>query len=512
MTRLPRSRGISTSISVLILLVVVLSIGIPFLFYLEYSSQYSQVSSAISNNYVTLKGDQYKNVLDGKPAILYSNASLVFQFVNGTFSSQTSFTIKKVLQFTSSGFWQEIPSACVSFENGTKEYINLEGLTVNTGTQIQFKDLSGPVAIVTTLGNVFYLTPESSIGPYVSVGKGGFTIISQAVSKQGLVGIQTTVVSNIKGAYADYKTPVTFANLTGSFVVNEPEQYVYFTNASGIYTAEFHNWYVIGNALVTALNSTAVRVTLEGSSAVLVSNYTVLTSKVTVDIVNKYYSETGSVYIDVDGHEYEVGSSLPVQVRAGYVNITAITTSTCLKQDNGEEKSYFNFSNFTYNGVTYKGTEALILIPPTSSSSTVYLNYYNGVNCFQVTIVQKVYNNGYPNNVSGIEPQPSEYPEEAYFNGTGYSLNSIPNTFWLKQGNYSIIGTGNVERGNSLDYYIVCYNDHTYQYFSEINWMCYYVQTSSGEKVANGYYYVDSPVTLYFYYYFGVGYNPIIGV
>jgi len=503
-------RGLSTSVSLIILLIVVMAILIPFVFYLEYSSSYSQVNSAISNNYVTLKTNQYKNVVDGKPSILYSNSSLVFQFINGTFSSPTSFTIKKVLFFNpSTGYWKEVEKACVSFQNGTKEDIDLEGLTVNAGVQIQFSKnlVTDPIAIVTTLGNIFYLTPDSSIGPYSSIGKGGFTIVSQAVSKQGLTGISTEVVSNIKGAYATYKTPVSFSNQTGSFYVNEPEEYVYFTNASGIYTAQFYNWYVIGNALLTKINSTEVKVTLEGSQAVLVSNYSVVTAKVTLNIVNNYYSDTGSVKVKLDGATEQVGSSSSFQVTAGYVNLTAITTTVCDLKDNGQERSYFNFSNFTYDGVIYKGTEALLLIPPTISSATVYLNYFNGVNCFNITIEMEEYNgDGYPNNVTHIIPKGAPCPETAYFNGTGEDLKlDSPVSFWIKQGNYSIGGTGTIESNG----YCVYYTDSSPQCFPIIDWGPYVINTSTGQQITNGYYYIESPVTIYFYYAFDEGFNPL---
>ncbi len=508
------SSGVSTSISVLILLIVVMSIAIPFIFYLQYSSSLSQVSSDISNNYVTLHNDQYNGVVKGKPSIFYVNSSsgssVNFQFVNGTFVPQTNFVISKVLVFSQSGVWNEIPTAEVVYPNGTKVTENLEGLAVNTGMSIQFnQDFSTPVAIVTTLGNVFFLSPGSSIGPYVSIGKGGFIILSQAQTKQGLTGLSTEVVTNVTRSFEEYKTPVTFSNVTGTYLVNEPEQYVYFTNSSGIYTAQFQNWYVIGNALTKEVNSTAIRVTLEGTSVVLVANYSVITSTVELTLVNSKYSTTGKdISVCVDGVKYQVPSSYTVKVRAGYVNLTDLTTSYCVMEDNGQERSYFNFSSYSYNGAIYTTPSSLVFIPPTVSSAEVDVNYYNGVNCFEVSVEEREYNgNGYPNGVAYINPTPSPQGETVYFNGTGENLGFYVNSFWIKQGNYSLSPTGTFF---GVPFTVHFNNGSTKTFYAGITWGSYVIDTSTGQKITNGYYYVNSPVTIYFYYAYIVGFNSLV--
>jgi archaeal flagellin N-terminal-like domain len=66
-----RKRGLSSAIAILILIVIIVSLVVPFLFYLQYMRQNTQITGAIINNYLTLKQLQYKSVISGHPAIYY---------------------------------------------------------------------------------------------------------------------------------------------------------------------------------------------------------------------------------------------------------------------------------------------------------------------------------------------------------------------------------------------------------------------------------------------------------
>ena len=96
-----RKRGLSSAIAILILIVFIVSLVVPFLFYLQYMRQNTQVTGAIVNNYLTLKQLQYKSVISGHPAIYYSGGtqkgSIIFEYTNGTFVPPINLTITCLL-------------------------------------------------------------------------------------------------------------------------------------------------------------------------------------------------------------------------------------------------------------------------------------------------------------------------------------------------------------------------------------------------------------------------------
>jgi hypothetical protein len=120
--------------------------------------QNTQITGAIVNNYLTLKQLQYESIISGHPAIYYSGGtqkgSIIFEYTNGTFIPPINLTITGIL-YLNNGVWQNIT---------TYKY----PIVINSSQSIEIPSYASndPIIIVTSLGNVFFLAPNTSIGPY----------------------------------------------------------------------------------------------------------------------------------------------------------------------------------------------------------------------------------------------------------------------------------------------------------------------------------------------------------
>jgi len=258
------NKGLSNTVSVLIVIILLVSLAIPVLYYLVNISQANINNALISNNYIYLKELQNKQVTTGHPSFFYSGNYIYVEYTNGTLVPRSNITIVGILYLNSNGLWVNITDLKYPIVLSSDQALQLP-------SYVQGR----PVIIVTSLGNVYFLQPGSAIGPYSStVSFGGVEIITQIYTPSGPIMVSTNVTTNITGTFKNYATPVGFLNTTGTFVVKAP-QYVYYQEPNGnIFTGVFKNWVILGKAAVNGTNTLAIRVTLENSPLALIANYT----------------------------------------------------------------------------------------------------------------------------------------------------------------------------------------------------------------------------------------------
>ncbi|MEM0373703.1 MAG: hypothetical protein QXL96_08315 [Ignisphaera sp.] len=398
-------KGISNVVALMMILILVIALALPFLFYYVSMQTYRQESNAVVNNYQYLKNLQNKQVTSGHPAIYYNGTIVILQYTNGTFVPPSNLTIVNILYLNSQGIWVSIP-------------LNYP-IVVNTGQSINLPSYTNgrPIIIVTSLGNIFFLTPGSSIGPIGKAGKGGVEIIAQIANSSIVLGVSANVTTNIYGQWKNFTTPVAFPNQSGTFQIKAP-QYVYYQNSKGqIITGVFRNWYVIGGAVLNSTTTQGIRVTLLGQPAVIIANYTPLLAYAYLKIQTNYL---GNISISVNGKVYNVNNGAQIQVPAGFVNFSVLTL-----QGNSSTPNiiyHYSYSSTQYqsrNIYTYSG---IIFLPP-NSNQVITINYVNDYNYYNVTLV--AYNNIY-NNPLGI----------------GNNLYSYGNSYWIIGGNYSFVPIG----------------------------------------------------------------------
>ena len=412
-----KNRALSNVISIIILIFVILLVFIPFLYYLNNISQNNTVKTSIVNNYVYLKNLQISQVTTGHPSLYYNGSSIYAVYSNGTFVPPSNLTIVSILYLNTNGTWLNLTSIKYPL-------VISKGQVIRLPSYIQGR----PIIIVTSLGNIFFLQPGSSIGPFATASRGGVEILTQIYTSSGPSSVSTNVTTNIYGTYKNFTTPIAFSNQTGTFVTRLP-QYVFYQNSKGqIITGVFHNWIVLGLATVNSTSSQGIQVTLRGQPVVLIGNYTQITSTVGLTLQVKGDSNI-YVSIFVNGNSYTIQNEQTITVPAGYVNITVITlqANDTTQQSQGVI-SHYSYSNAGYNGKTYVAKSFLIFVPPGATNPTVYLNYLNDYNYYLVKII-------------------GNYNEKQYgqvcliLNGTVYNYNN-PNPYWIIGGNYSFDPTG----------------------------------------------------------------------
>ncbi|QXJ27485.1 putative membrane-anchored protein [Saccharolobus shibatae B12] len=407
-----KSKALSNVISVIILIFVILLVFIPFLYYLNSTSQSNTVTSSIVNNYVYLKNLQISQVTTGHPSLYYNGSSIYAVYSNRTFVPPSNLTIVGILYLNTNGIWVNVTSI-------NYPLVVSKGQVISLPSYIQGR----PIIIVTSLGNIFFLEPGSSIGLFATASKGGVEVLTQIYISSKPLSVSTNVTTNIYGTYKNFATPIAFSNQSGTFVARLP-QYVFYQSSKGqIITGVFHNWIVLGMAQVNSTISQGIKVTLEGQPLVLIGNYSLLTSNVSLNLqVNSDNNINSNIAIEVsvNGVNYNLQGTSTITVPAGYVNITIFTlqANDTTQQSNGIIRHYM-YSYSIYNGNVYRGTSFLIFVPPGSSNPTVYLNYKNDYNYYKVYM--KDYN--YLNNQVCL-----------ILNSTVYNYN---NSYWIIGGSYT---------------------------------------------------------------------------
>ncbi|AEB94691.1 hypothetical protein [Metallosphaera cuprina] len=445
-------KALSSAIAILMLIVIVLAITVPMAAFFINNQSSAEAGNALVNNYIYLKNLQVKQVEYGHPGIYYSNSSIYFAYTNGTFVPQSNVTVTNILYFKD-GIWYNVPA----------HYPLVIGAYTNLTLPKQVQ--GHPIIIVTSFGNLFFLSPESSIGPYSTSGKGGVIIAAEISEPGNTIGVSTNATTNINGPFKNYTTPVAFPNQTGTFSVGVP-QYVFYEMPNGsIVTGVFHNWIVSG-ALVNSTNSQGIKVNLQGVPASLTASYTAVTQYVNLQVnLGKNYGQP--ITIAIDGIKRTITESQNFKVLAGYVNVTIYTTQFNVTSPNAIYQHSYQES--TYNGKSYSTTSFIIFIQPSSTNPSINIQFINSSSYYKVYIN---YNNAtpLPPNVSSIEYPilfSIEYPilwkpvEPCPASSVNFTLDSSVYQYntkiWVKNGTYIAGGTGLFVPGPPYPFYFFMY-------------------------------------------------------
>lgn len=498
-------KALSSAIAILMLIVIVLAITVPMVAFFINNQSSAEAGNTLVNNYIYLKNLQVKQVEYGHPGIYYSNSSIYFAYTNSTFVPQSNVTVTNILYFKD-GIWYNVPA---HYPLVIGNYTNL-----TLPKQVQ----GHPIIIVTSFGNLFFLSPESSIGPYSTSGKGGVIIAAEISEPGNTIGVSINATTNISGSFKNYTTPVAFPNQTGTFSVGVP-QYIFYEMPNGsIVTGVFHNWIVSG-ALVNSTNSQGIKVNLQGVPASLTANYTAVTQYVNLQ-VNLIKNYRQPITIAIDGIEHTINNSENSQifpVLAGYVNVTIYTTQFNVTSTNAIYQHSYQES--TYNGKSYSTTSFLIFIQPSSTNPSINIQFINSSSYYKVYINYAYNQNSpWPPNVHNITNlSTNQYAKPFNASSVNFTLNSSVYQYntkiWVKNGTYIAGGKNFFAQGPFCVYFT---NKHHTKY-SNLTWGPYEitVQTLNRQTVESVQSYagvtleinVNQPLIITVYYAYTTGYN-----
>jgi hypothetical protein len=490
-------RAISSTVSFIIIIMIVLIVFLPLLLYIENMNQYSQVIGASVSNYISIRNNIYKAVDLGHPAIYYDGgkAQLIFTHSNGTFVPPINLTINGILYFTGNS-WANL----TTFLYPIKIYNN---------TALKLPDYvkGKPVILVTNYGNLFLLYPNQSIGPISPSQKGGFLITALITKANNVYQAYANITTNATATFKAYRVPVVFPNFTGTYVVNAP-LYTYYLYPNGsVLTGKLYNWYVIGNALLNPINSTAVKITLTGQSVTLVANYSPLFVFINSQILT---NSNTNINVNVNGKTFSLSSTSPASttIPAGFVNITVITMAAndTSSMSNGVITQYsflnlqikVNFKNGSVITNTYTSPSVLVFISPDATSVIINVNYFISAKWYKIYIDHKYI--GWPNNATfSYDPGDPVNQGNLYFilNSTGYYYGQ---SYWIKAGSYAW-GAINLIKGYN-NYIEINGNSQYFQYVSSSNPYIDYnsVRFYPGQLIT-----INSPGTIIVYYWWFYG-------
>ncbi|MBB5254091.1 hypothetical protein [Sulfurisphaera ohwakuensis] len=423
-----KKKGLTSTIALLILIIVLLVVIVPFLMYLQYLQQSSQVSSAVVNNYAVLKQLQQSAVVSGHPAIYFEGGtvkgSIFFEYTNGTFVPPVNLTVISIL-YLNNGVWTNITSFKYPIVINQTAALSLPPYASNV-----------PIVIVTSLGNIFYLTPNSSLGPYSPASKGGVEIAAQIYMKNNIYSPIANISTNITGQFKNYSLPIMFPNQTGTFAAKVP-QYVYYELPNGtVITGIFHNWYVIGKAILNSSSSEGIKVTLEGSSVVLIANYTELIVPITlnVQVIEPNAPSIAPITIEINGQSYQVPAN--IRVDAGYISVYIPQNYELFNNTLSESNGYiyeYKYQYSEYQNKIYNIPSYILFISPTASNPTLYIYYTEYAYYVYITI----------NCVNGPGGM------VLHLNGTQYNYGK---SYWIMAGYYEANPTGSFNSYSGLAY------------------------------------------------------------
>jgi hypothetical protein len=453
------NKGLSNAISVMFILIILISLAVPFFILLSNIQQANTEEKPVIQNYAYLRCLQVNQVKSGHPAFYYNGSYIYVEYSNGTFVPPSNVTIVDILYLGSNGIWYNITSL---------KYPII--LSKDEAIQIPPCASGRPIIIITSIGNIFILKSGCIIGPYSSVSKkAGVEILTQIYESSGAISVSTNVTANIYGKCENFTTPAAFPNQTGTFEAKVPK-YVYYQNCKGqIITGVFHNWIVLGKGNVNSTSTQGIEVTLVGCPLILIANYTAIVNKIHLKVI---IGVSCPVCIGIDGQKYRITNNDVICIYAGYFNVTVITTRFTDTQDSSQGVRYhYCYNHITYNNNEYKQYSVILFAPPNCKCAIVYVCYYNNYNCYKIHLYKyNCYQNVY-----------------LILNGTTYCYG---NCYWIKGGKYCMIPTGIFYGGCSTEAVKICIINSTGTHIYYYN----------HEPYIPEYIYICSPTTIKVYY------------
>lgn len=321
-------KGISVAILGVIMLVMIIVVVVPAILIFDSTPSFSVQGSKQSSGYRDLQQLQLQEVFKGDPNIFYNATVKVAPTLKFSYESiPLPMNITEIMYFNT------------SYDNWIPIY-NETVISGNETIQIPQHVTYSPIIIVTSAGNIFFLSPNSSVtSESLAPGSGTIYIafVALAVEKtpSGPKIYPVTVEDQVGSTV--YHTPF-FLQIqpSGTLQVVDMNQTVFLEQYS--LTGIFQNWSIAPYTEGTANPYNGVVTTITAAGSIVVTQYYLLTTtKYQVSIgENGFYftpngvspgggvkltSDNQSLTIYVDGKPYILNSSynqIPLQLTYGY--------------------------------------------------------------------------------------------------------------------------------------------------------------------------------------------------
>ncbi|BBG22849.1 hypothetical protein IC006_0133 [Sulfuracidifex tepidarius] len=286
-------RGVAVAVFMLIMIIVLVAVLVPAYFVFESTpSYYQQVHYSGESQ---LQGYQKQEVFKGEPSIYYNSSESPYLEFNYS-SVPIVFNISEVYYFSPTS------SQWVVAVNNTM----VEG---SGDLPLPTSAFNNPILIVTSVGNIFFLNPNSSIASVSTValaGKSPVYILAVGLNGTNVIPLTAGIVFNGQTA----KTPEVFYVDPGTYTLSAEQSQVFIDGLTG----NFYQWTSVGSGGVRSPTSMSTGVSVSGP-LIITLEYKMVFTKYEVT-----FSESG---IPLNG-----------KIQEGTVSICPVNSTITLVVDN----------------------------------------------------------------------------------------------------------------------------------------------------------------------------------
>ena len=507
-------KGVSVAIAMIILLMILIVVIVPALILLNEVPVYSSQGQFQGSAMLQLQKQQNNQVFRGNPNIYYNsstNPSLQFYFN----SLPAQFNVSQIYYYNGT-VWVPV----------LKSYIVVSG---NAKLPLPSKAFNEPVIVLTALGNIYFLDPNTSITT-VSVsgpsGKVPVYIVAYVVNGSKTIPVPIEVVF---GYNPPALTPVLYYVLPGTYSVSNKNGSTIFLPQYGL-TATFQGWSLVGQGTISSQSPQSVTFTVYGP-AVLTAVYKAQLQKFQVTIVPQGIPLGTTVNIK-GGYLTSLNSTIPVIIdnKTYYVGANGITLNLTFGYHVVQFPSQYNITfNYKITGntvpagqiTTYNftgmstSTSAIKVVSSNlifvNGSGTVYGNY-QAIQTYYLVVVKNYFYLPQGDTLAyNTSPVLGDIAGQLLqLNNTydwGPTQNYVPEKFYVPAGStYQV--TYEYLCQSPVGEYIISYGGNQYTYYSLIscpqNVTIYYANGqvttiytgNSGYPSNNPYFTVNMPITV----------------
>ena len=413
-------KGLSIPIAFLILFIILIAILIPAFIIFNQLGYYSSQGRIQGSVYLQQQEQQNNQVYRGNPNIYY-NSSIYPYLLFDYELIPTPLNLTEIYYFNGTTWVPVLHQSII--------------ISGNTKYSLPPSAFNKPIMIVTALGNIYFLNPNTSVVTVTVSGPAGkVPVYVTAFVINGSKFIPASILVQINSSIASIGkalTPQIFYLNPGSYLLNDKNGSPIFLAGYGL-TANFLNWTIAGYGSLSAPNKLDTQFTVYGP-LVITAIYNASLKKFPVTIM-PYGIPLGTTVNNENIYLTSLNKTIPVYVdnKLYYINSSGITLNLTYGYHIIQFPSMYNI---TFNYTVKNGNHVVFNMPAGQ------INTYNFSNLFantgKITVLSS---------------------DEIFINGSGtvygnytvsqtYYLVEVLNDFTLPQG-YSLVSNTSPVLGN----------------------------------------------------------------
>jgi len=371
-------KGLSIPIALLFLLIILIAILVPALIIFNQLGYYSSQGRVQGSVYLHQQEQQNNQVYRGNPNIYYNSSTSPYLLFSYNLLP-TPFNITQIYYFNGTT-WVPV----------LKQNVVISG---NTNYPLPPSAFNKPVIIVTALGNIYFLNPNTSIVTVTVSGPAGkIPVYVTAFVINGSKIIPASILIKLSSPTTQIGsglTPQIFYLNPGTYFISDINGSPIFLAGYGL-TANFLNWSIAGYGSLSAPNKLSTQFTLYGP-LVITAIYNASLKKFPVTIMPNGIPlgntiNNGNIYLT------SLNKTIPVYVdnKLYYINSSGITLNLTYGYHIIQFPTVYNVT-FNY---TVKTSKQIFTMPAGQISTYAFAGLTTNTNKITVLTSSQVFVNG----------------------------------------------------------------------------------------------------------------------